>query len=108
MGNTLIGSFYFKKTNNGNLVGEFANNSSEAITTESANELALTKTFIGNYDSTWHDNSTHFAKLYIHLREKDNDRIFALDWEENGVQTYKGEGFLLDKETLIGFYTRID
>ena len=55
----LIGSFYFDRTASGNLVGEFVNNQSSFVMTESANPKGKFPNFIGKYDSTWLDTSTH-------------------------------------------------
>lgn len=102
----LIGSFYFKKTNDFNLIGEFANNALDIIriTTESANKSERVDGFVGNYLSVWHDATTHTANLTINFKFADVHNIYALKWEEDGQTTYEGEGFLLDDNTLIGFY----
>jgi hypothetical protein len=100
----LIGSFYFELTANGNLIGEFSNNLSKSITTENANLSGTASGFIGKYESTWYDDDVHFANLVISQRVK--NKIYVLQWNENGKLKYKGEGFLHDK-TLIGYYIEL-
>lgn len=107
----LIGQFYFKKGANGNLFGEFSNNHSTWITTESA-DLTFDKkkenpnNYIGKYYSTWQEEGKpHFAILTITRKANPDaiDDIFTLTWEIKGEDTFWGEGFIIDK-MLIGHY----
>lgn len=103
----ITGSFYFKKTINGNLIGEFTNNDPNAtVRTENANVIEYDSGFTGKYLSTWYDNDSHTAKLEI--KTKGNAGTFSLEWNEgtNSYPTYVGEGFLQDENTLIGFYQK--
>jgi len=43
------GRFWFKRTVNGNLIGEFSNNVSESISTESADLITTPESFVGVY-----------------------------------------------------------
>lgn len=104
MNEKLIGSFYFKKTVNGNLIGEFTNNLNTIINTESSDMIESNQGFIGTYNSTWHDTDIHLAELNISHKVGTNNRIFTVNWIEKGIQIYDGEGFLFDAATLIGFY----
>jgi len=99
----ITGSFYFKKTFNGNLIGEFANNDpSSMVITENANIQNSIFGFIGTYISTWYDNASHQAQLEI--KAIGNKSTFSLIWTENGKITYEGEAFLQDENILVGFY----
>lgn len=102
----IIGSFYFKITNNNNLIGEFTNNDpNEGIRTENACLIKSHSGIDGIYTSTWFDNAVHLANLEI--IQKNNNKTFKLVWKEAGKITYEGEGFLMDNDTLIGFYQSV-
>jgi len=109
MAEDLLGRFYFKKTINGNLIGEFSNNFKNCgIYTESA---TLTKgknksyddDYTGSYHSTWCEGAESiYADLEIQKRE-DNHKIFTLKWQSKDGLNFKGEGMLCDN-ILIGDY----
>mgnify|MGYP001557141211 CR=1 FL=1 len=104
-----VGSFYFKQTVNGNLIGEYANNNDKFISTESAtnNNHSNACNFIGLYDSTWFDTEMHHANLKIDRRENTNNKIFILRWTDVGGQpNYEGEGFQVG-DKLIGYYRKV-
>lgn len=95
------GSFYFDKTINGNLIGEFSNSETDFIMTESALTRASKAGFEGIYISTWYDIDLNKATLeIIKMGCK-----YTLDWSEPGKQGYEGEGFLTG-DRLIGFYRK--
>ena len=96
----VIGRFYFKKTINGNLLGEFSNNFTSKNYTESADLTSKTKKedFVGLYISTWHDDEACVAKLDI-SRNKD---LYNLKWTEGG--NFDGQGMLCENNILIGNY----
>lgn len=103
----IIGSFYFKKTINGNLIGEFTNiDPTATIRTENANVTIPGPGFNGTYISTWYDNDLHSAQLEI--KSKGTTGALILEWREgtNANLIYMGEGFLQDENTLIGFYQK--
>lgn len=104
--NKLIGRFYFIKTSNGNLIGEFSNNLANRIFTEGANLEGTSDGFIGDYITTWiTGNNPESAKLTIRYKANTNDRIFTLNWTSNN-QSYVGEGMLCE-DKLIGDYRMI-
>ena len=97
------GSFYFNLTINGNLIGEFCNNNSNRIQTESANRIGEGgQSFDGIFISSWVDSKLNISKLEI----KHSKTKFELNWTETGNQNYYGEGFLKDN-ILIGYYKKI-
>ena len=98
----LIGTFYFKQTIYGNLIGEFTNNTSEEILTETASLEGKNKDFEGTYNSIWFDVELHQSTLSI--TKKLNK--YLLKWTESGKSQYEGEGILVDS-ILIGFYKMI-
>ena len=103
MANKIIGRFYFKQTSNGNLIGEFSNDHSTGISTESS-ELFGCKSdgFVGKYYSTWQeDRVACFADLEIAHKHNTNNKIFTLKW--TGKSGFVGEGMLCDN-ILIGNY----
>ncbi len=96
-----VGSFYFKQTNTGNLIGEFINNESFDIHVESAKLVNDQQLFVGTYTSTWFDETLHLATLII-------SRVgnkFNLDWTDSKSINYEGQGFIAD-DMLIGYYRR--
>ena len=104
-----VGSFYFKQTVNGNLIGEYANNNDNFISTDSATNRCHSNNcdFIGTYDSTWFDTDMHRAELKISLRQNTNNKIFILHWTDIGGQpNYEGEGFQVG-DKLIGYYRKV-
>ncbi len=103
--NNLIGRFYFKKTQNGNLLGEFSNNRSLSNSTESADVIISIENFVGEFISTWHqDGEAIFTKLIIEHKPNTGNSMFLLKWvSQNGNLMFLGEGFLFDG-VLIGDY----
>lgn len=98
-----VGSFYFDITSNGNLVGEFSNNKSIIIQTESANVINKKgKPFEGTFISTWFDSKLNRAKLTVEVF----GCKFKLTWTETNNQDYYGEGFLKGN-ILIGYYKKV-
>ncbi len=63
----IIGSFYLTMTQNGNLTGEFCNNTLRTSSTESADRTSpfLERNFAGTYNSTWFDNGGEAYTLEI-------------------------------------------
>jgi len=102
--NNLFGRFYFKKTTNGNLLGEFSNNFSEGVSTESADKIEGSESYIGVYNTTWQEKGIiHFAKLYISQKKETQNLIFALEWKEKDALIFVGEGMYCDN-ILVGNY----
>jgi hypothetical protein len=99
----ILGQFYFKRSTNGNLLGEFTNNESEKITAESANLIGSSTNFTGTYKSTWqHEKEACFATLTIEFMNEQKTQ-YLLKWASNDGFNYWGEGFLVDN-ILIGHY----
>ncbi len=104
----IIGRFYFKKTDSGNLIGEFSHNKHFRNFTESADLLEGDRNFIGKYLATWQeDGIACLNTLNIKIKEKSNEGIFSLKWEDNDKQTFWGEGILCDG-ILIGDYRNFE
>ena len=105
----LNGRFYFKKTSNGNLVGEFSNNQPDyVIATESAD---LKKDgggdYFGEYNTTWQENGKAVFGVLKISRHAENSRLFTLNWNISGESEFTGEGMLCDN-ILIGDYRNSD
>src|SRR5574343_1715476 len=106
----MIGRFYFRRTNCGNLLGEFSNNLSRnnlpqrVIQTESADAINPTTDFIGTYTTTWTEVKNAInAILTISFKPETNEQIFTLIWTENNVPIFWGEGMRCG-DLLIGAY----
>ena len=103
--NNIIGCFYFKKTQNENLLGEFSHNKSHIILTESADIIKSIDNFVGEYHTTWQENTKiYFSKLQISHKAKSGGKIYKLIWlSDKGDIIFFGKGFLVDG-ILIGSY----
>jgi len=104
------GNFYFKKTINGNLLGEFSNdgplNGVLKSYTESADLISNIKKddFEGLYHSTWYENEACCARLEIKKSDdiKISKDLYFLKWTEGG--NFEGQGMLCENNVLIGNY----
>jgi hypothetical protein len=95
-----VGCFYFKKTSNGNLFGEYLNNGTEKIGVEVASVEKVKDGFEGSYSTTWYEDGVfHQADLHI---ERNTSR-FMVTWKRDGLENYSGFAMLVD-DTLIGYY----
>ena len=104
----LIGRFYFKKTDSGNLIGEFSNQTSFNNSTESADLISSSTSFEGEYNSTWQeDGKPCFAKLFIRPKSKKHKNIFSLEWHDHEKTIYWGEALVSDG-ILIGDYRNFE
>jgi hypothetical protein len=113
MANEIIGRFYFRRTSNGNLIGEFSNNKSGVgglpqTSTESCDLRGSdTGDYLGEYYSTWQEQGKpQFADLKI-SHKNGTTRLFSLEWTRSGKPIFKGEGMLCDN-VLIGDYQNGD
>lgn len=106
----LIGRFYFKKTSNGNLIGEFSSNMDSKIYTESADKKrkSNSSSFLGKYLSTWLNyNDPIIADLDISYKYIRKSTVYKLKWKIIGDNIiYQGEGMLCD-DILIGDYGEV-
>jgi hypothetical protein len=94
-----------KQTSNGNLIGEFSNDHSDKISTESCDLTSgdNSSNYLGEYDSTWQEERKPvFANLKISKAER-SSRLFHLEWRRSGALVFEGEGMLCD-DILIGDY----
>lgn len=102
-----IGRFYFKRTVNGNLIGEFSNYAEREIFTECA-DLTIAKQgkrrtnpFVGHYRSTWNqEDCLLLLKIEPTTRSK---KLFTLTWTQKRTVKFEGEAMLCD-DTLVGDY----
>jgi hypothetical protein len=101
----IFGRFYFKQTHQGNLIGEYCNQNSKEVWSESANKLDQNTSdlFIGKYASTWGE-SNEAVLCELHISQKpDTKGIYRLIWKNDNKIIFKGEGFIVDN-ILIGDY----
>jgi len=110
----IYGRFYYKQTQNLNLLGEFSNYTTFRNHTESADinhtndsEMKISpQPFIGEYTATYQtDNEAYLLKLSISYKSNSNNSIFTLKWTDKSNKTvFEGEGFLVDN-LLVGDYS---
>ncbi|RZJ72095.1 MAG: hypothetical protein EOO45_11240 [Flavobacterium sp.] len=98
----ILGSFYFRHTSSGNLVGEFMNQLSERAATESADFRREMINGNMEYQSTWFDISGGKMRLEISPKPGSHN-IFRFVWSEGNTQQFIGEAFLSDG-IYIGVY----
>jgi hypothetical protein len=104
----IIGSFYLKKTESGNLQGEFTNNMLFTVNTESADLREEGEApFLGKYFSTWYEGdvpcSAELVVTYLPNAENKNVKYRLLWTNLNGVPIYEGEAILAEG-MLIGHF----
>lgn len=116
--------FFYKLTNNGSLFGDFSNNVSADIVSESADRIKGCEDkecnncrYHGTYISTWrHDNKPENEAVIAELKifrktgKLGSDKLFSLEWHKlhkNNELFFKGEGMLCD-DILIGNYYEPD
>ena len=106
---TIIGRFYFKLTDAGNLIGEYSNSAGTRSLPESAMRKDGSEVggFVSSYMSTWFEPSAGAgvaALLKIEPKSESSD-LFELTWCEiaGNSDLYKGEAMLCDG-MLIGNY----
>lgn len=95
----IIGSFYFKFTKAGNLIGEYYNIKIKKPKSESANSDTNTETWEGNYKSVWEEEGV----IYDLIIEKNTNNGYSLIWAHKSKTVYIGIGFEVD-DKLIGAY----
>lgn len=103
MGN-IVGRFYFKRSANGNLTGEFSNNGMLKISSEMAEPIEPTTDFLGKYIATWIEDGRIISSiLTIAMKEGAIARLYSLVWRKGSDIIYWGEAMLCD-DILIGDY----
>lgn len=103
----IIGSFYLKKTEGGNLTGEFTNNVLFTVTSEYAVlEEAGDGLYVGRYNSTWTENGkTCRAQLIIErMPNTEKYKVLWIDAETGPV--YTAEAFLAEG-MLVGHFVSV-
>jgi hypothetical protein len=96
------GWFYFRLTESGNLIGEYANDKSTFVTAECAEILPSSWTgmpFEGIYITVWQEDQALDALLSI----KKHGAIYELIWIREGKQLFTGRGAICDGK-LVGNY----
>jgi hypothetical protein len=102
-----VGRFYFKRTSNGNLLGEFSNRAEPSAFTESCDltEPApnATNPYEGTYASHWREGQEAcYADLTI--SRKQGTALFRLEWRGRGdAGNFDGEAMLCD-DMIVGDY----
>lgn len=97
------GRFYFKRTSNGNIIGEFSNRQGDVVSTESADLTGHSTGFVGSYNTTWQEvGKPHYATLTIAPCTR-NPALFTVTWFRDRKMIFDGEGMLCD-DILIGDY----
>jgi hypothetical protein len=104
----IVGSFYLRKTDSGNLLGEFTNNARFTVSTENADlKEAGDVPYVGRYLSTWLEGDVpHTAELVIdHLDNAEAcGKHYKLVWNDlHKGPIYEAEA-LLAEDVLVGHY----
>jgi hypothetical protein len=96
------GRFYFKKTTNKNLVGEWSNNGENRVFTESSDLDEPVDGYSGTYNSTWQEQGEAISSR-LKITIKGAGPLFSLEWRVDGAPRFQGEAMLCD-DILIGDY----
>ncbi len=104
----VTGRFYFKKTDNGNLQGEYSNNFTTKVYTESAtiiSDYTGKNNFVGSYNASWvESNEIESFSACLEINKKENSiNIYSLIWKHSENILFTGEAMLSDG-MLIGNY----
>lgn len=104
----VIGSFHFRLTNSGNLIGEYINNHSNIILTESANRVNPTDNkpvFEGNYVTSWLEGNRPQSNR-ISINRIQDTNMFSIIWATiRGEITFQGKGTFMDENIIYGYYS---
>lgn len=108
----VFGSFHFRLTDSGNLLGEYFNNHGNIILTESANLINTARQenarsiFAGEYITSWLEGNTPTANR-IRIERIPNTNIFNIFWTTigNRSETFRGKATLLNENIIYGYYS---
>ena len=107
----IVGSFYLRKTESGNLLGEFTNNVRFTVSTENANlQEAGDIPYEGRYLSTWLEgDEPHTAELIIdHLKDVNScGKQYKLVWNDLQKGPIYEAQALLAEDVLVGHYVSL-
>jgi hypothetical protein len=104
----IIGRFYFRLTENGNLIGEFSNQTSLRNRTESADRMyGDPAMFTGDFLTTWLEEDVPVLSNLNISHKAGTTNIFSLSWVRNGTQSFIGEAIIAGG-LLIGDYRDMD
>lgn len=102
----MIGNFNLEKTRSGNIIGEFTNNLTNQIFTESADLIdGNLLEFNGTYLDTWQEkNIPYLSKLVIVTIENTSNLKYSLKWfNDKNELIFLGQGFIYN-DLLTGYY----
>lgn len=108
----VIGSFHFRLASSGNLIGEYINNHSTTILTESANRenpIAFSRnnkpTFEGNYVTSWLEGNRAQSNR-INIDRIQNSNVLNVIWTTiRGEITFQGKAAFMDDNNIYGYYS---
>ena len=102
----LIGRFYFRKTTEGNLIGEYSHRDCTRSYAEAASRVDNGNDWQGEYTTCWVEPpqlQVQQAQLTI-TRKAASANLFQLEWNGvDGNELFKGEA-MLSNDLLIGDY----
>ena len=106
----VIGRFYFKLSENGNLLGEYSNEGSTECDVEAAkripavtSEATPVNLFEGEYTSTWTEGKEVVSATLKITRRSNAVGIFSVIWCKGGRDLFTGGAMMVDR-ILIGNY----
>jgi len=104
----VIGRFYFKLSDNGNLLGEYSNAGSTECDVEAAkrihtSEETSVEPFEGEYTSTWTEGKKVESATLKITRRPNSAGIFSVIWCDGNRELFTGEAMVVDR-ILIGNY----
>lgn len=101
------GCLYYKKTNSGNIVGEWINNEEILVSATYSNFINNLQNdpsqFPGNYTAIWNEGTDTICGTLI-ITETANPNVLELSYPENNL---RGVGFIADN-ILIAYFEKIN
>ncbi|ANF51786.1 hypothetical protein A0O34_15295 [Chryseobacterium glaciei] len=100
------GSFHFRLTSAGNLLGEYFNNYGNIISSESTNRIDQGSGFVGTFITSWIENGQEAIITNLEIQPTINNNMFTLIWTDlKGKVTFQGKASLLEENIIYGYYS---
>ena len=106
---SVMGRFYFRKTTEGNLIGEYSHRDCIRSFAEAASRTEKGSDWLGDYKTCWVEPpGFRFNKAHLTISLKEGSAslytLLWLPWRGRGEPLFRGEAMISD-DLLIGDYS---